>query len=489
MRLSTRFGLVALLAVLPLLGGLGYSIAQLRALARTNERLATRQLVGVRVASEVSGRLPRLEEFQRKFAVSADPGYAQKYRETALVIGSALDELSKVRTSAAESQTLEALSDSWKRSDVESGPAPEGARADALTRAFEDLRRLAVDVRTQTDRAVRTELGDARMARRRTQQVATWVSAVAVFVSVTLLAWAVRTLRTRLEEFTEATAAVSEGQFSYRMPAGGTDELARVAASFNRMVGALKQLDRMKEDFVSSISHELRTPIVAMQETNNLLLDELPGPLTAKQRRMLELNSAAAARLSTMIGDLLDLGRVKAGIRYRMGRHELSVLTRSATQALEARALERGVVLHVTCTGELFAVCDPDRYVQVVQNLVDNGLKHAPGGGHVEVTLRSVPRRVVSESCGAPVGAGPFALLTVADDGPGIPEHDRDRVFDKFFRRQGQPADAGVGLGLAICREIVAAHDGTIWVDAPGGAGATLRVALPCAAMRRRSGE
>lgn len=489
MRLSTRFGLVALLAVLPLLGGLGYAIGQLRALAETNERLATRQLAGVRVASEVSARLPRLEEFQRKFAVSADPGYAEKYRQTARVIGSVLEELAQVRTSAAESRSTAALATSWKRLDVESGPLPEGARADALTQAFEDLRGLAADVREETDHAVRTELHDARLARRRAQQVATWVSALAVIVSVTLLAWAVRTLRTRLEEFTEATAAVSEGQFSYRMPAGGTDELARVAMSFNRMVGALKQLDRMKEDFVSSISHELRTPIVAMQETNNLLLDELPGPLTAKQRRMLELNSNAATRLSTMIGDLLDLGRVKAGIRYRMGRHEVSVLTRTAAQALEARAMEREVVLHVTCDGDLFAVCDPDRYVQVVQNLVDNALKHAPAGGHVEVTLRCVPRRVVAESCGSKVSDGPHVLLTVADDGPGIPESDRDRVFDKFFRRQGQPADAGVGLGLAICREIVAAHEGAIWVDGPSGAGATLRVALPCAPAGMRSGE
>ncbi len=490
MRLSTRFGLVAALAVLPLLGVLAYTLLQLRSLARTNEVLASRQLVGVRIATEVSARLPRLEEFQRKFAVSEDPGYAQKYRETAAAIGSVLSDLEASGVAAQpESEALEALMAAWVDLDVEAGPVPEGPEAEQLSQAFGDLQALASEVRTQAELAVRSEVRSARRARQQTQQAASWVSGLAIFATLVLLAWAVRTLRTRLEHLTEATAAVSLGQFSYRMPTDGNDELSRVASSFNRMVAALNQLDRMKQDFVSSISHELRTPIVAMQETNNLLLDELPGPLTPKQRRMLELNAQAAARLSMMIGDLLDLGRVKAGIQYRMGHHDLAELTRRAIHELEALALERGLQLRVATQSEVFAVCDPDRFVQVVQNLVDNGLKHCPEGGFVHVTLASAMGRALPMSTGLSRREGAFALLTVLDNGPGIPVVDRERVFEKFFRRQGQPADAGVGLGLAICKEIVAAHEGAIWVGEGDPSGTAMHVALPREPKLKRGGE
>lgn len=480
MRLSTRFGLVAALAVLPLLGVLVYSVLQLRSLAQTNESLATRQLVGVRIATDVSGRLPRLEEFQQKFAVSEDAGYRAKYRETAEAIGAELRDLAGSRASAdAEGRALAELMATWDELDVESGPATPGDRADALTRGFATLQDLASDVRTQAELAARAEVRDARRARRRTQQLASWVAALAVAASLFLLAWAVRTLRTRLEDLTQATAAVSLGQFTYRMPTGGNDELSRVAASFNRMVVALNQLDRMKQDFVSSISHELRTPIVAIQETNNLLLDEVPGTLNAKQRRMLELNAQAAARLSTMIGDLLDLGRVKAGIEYRMGHHDLGDLTRRACNELEALAFERRIRLRVAARDDVQAVCDADRFVQVVQNLVENGLKHCPNEGYVHVTLEAVQAQALPSATGLSHREGSYGLLTVMDNGPGIPAEDRERVFDKFFRRQGQPADAGVGLGLAICREIVAAHDGAIWVGDDAKPGAVVRAAIP----------
>jgi two-component system sensor histidine kinase GlrK len=202
-----------------------------------------------------------------------------------------------------------------------------------------------------------------------------------------------------------------------------------------------------------------------MQETTNLLLDEVIGPLNERQRRLLVLNVDAGRRLSRMIGELLDLSVVRAGLPCSEDR-DLVGLTLVAVSQLEALALEREIELRSELSSEaLIARCDPDRVIQVVQNLVENALKYTPRGGVIAVRLS---RHLDS------------ARLEVEDSGAGIPEADRERVFEKFFRREGLASDGGAGLGLAICREIVEAHGGSIWVnDASRLGGAALHVALP----------
>lgn len=481
MRLSTRFGLAAVLAALPLLGVLAYCFDQMHELARSNERLAVRQFVGAQLASGVIGRVIRLREFQLKYAISDDLGYAQKYRQTASAVDEVLRDLLDLAETPAEREGLAELLAAWNAIDARHGPSPIPEEGQTLADALAALETQAGDVQARAREAAQSEVAAARAARIQTQRAAMIISAMAIIVSSSLILWGVRSLRQRLDQLTEATSAVSRGAFTYRMNVEGNDELAALAESFNEMINALSQLERIKDDFVSSMSHELKTPLVAMIETNLLLLDEVSGPLNAKQRRMLKLNSSAAQRLSNMLNDLLDLSRAKAGIRYSMSEQDLAILTQKAVNEFEALALERGVEMEVVAPDVVKATCDPDRYVQVVQNLVENALKHTPSGGTVMVGIRVVsvsalPRGVV------PIEgrASRYAWLEVADTGPGIAAEDRQRIFEKFFRRQGQPSDAGVGLGLAICKEIVAAHRGGIWVDRGRLPGATFCVALPC---------
>jgi two-component system sensor histidine kinase GlrK len=278
---------------------------------------------------------------------------------------------------------------------------------------------------------------------------------------------------------------VAAGRFALRLDESSGDELAEVAAGFNQMVRRLRELDELKRDFLSHISHELNTPLVAMRETNELLLDGLAGPLTAEQRRMLELNRDASVRLSSMIGKILDLSRLEAGaMEYDFAPHELGELLRRTTAELAAVAQERGIDLALELPEcEVRVHCDHDRLWQVIHNLTANALKFAPAGSRVEVSLAPPPP---DGSAGSfrPGRDSKRAVVRVSDEGPGVAVEERERIFDKFHRGS-RNGSHGFGLGLAISREIVTAHGGRIWVEPRAPQGSVFAVELAAA----RGGE
>jgi two-component system, NtrC family, sensor histidine kinase GlrK len=298
----------------------------------------------------------------------------------------------------------------------------------------------------------------------RTRRVAWRIAAVVMLAALPVLWWTIRSIHRPLRRLTAGTRDVAAGRFTLQLDATGGDELAEVAESFNHMVRQLRELDELKSDFLSHVSHELATPLVAMRETNELVLEGLAGPLTAEQQRMLELNRDGALRLSAMIRRILDLSRLEAGaMEYDFETLEVGSLLRTAVDEFAAAAQERDIELQLVMPAEVVRVrCDRDRLLQVWENLLSNAIKFGPAGSRVKVTLtvpdaapaRSVERRK----------AGSRAVVTVSDEGPGVPAEQRQRIFDKFHRGSRQGSH-GFGLGLAISREIVTAHGGRIWAE------------------------
>lgn len=469
MKLSTRFGIGAAIAVLPLLGLIGFSLERMQSLARNNERLTERTAIASQVRVGILARLERIDEYSRKHTISKDAGYAQLLATTITAVSDELAQLGTLDLSDGECVALSRLQQEFQRfADHTSAALASRAALPTAVERREVVTR-AEEFQVSTRAAGEAEAVAARRTRAHTRRTAVIVAIVALVSSAIALLMTLRALRSRLREFIRATELVSRGKFWLQLDSSRDDELDRTAAAFNQMVDALGELDRIKADFVSSISHELRTPLVAMQETTNLLLDEVLGPLNERQRKLLVLNVDAGRRLSRMIGDLLDLSVVRAGLECAEDL-DLVRLTWIAVSQLEALALEREIELRSELAAEdLVARCDADRFVQVVQNLIENALKYTPRGGVITVTLA---RHAQS--------GREWALLQVEDSGPGIPEPDRERVFEKFFRHEGLASDGGAGLGLAICREIVEAHGGSVWVDdAPSLGGAALKVALP----------
>ena len=264
-----------------------------------------------------------------------------------------------------------------------------------------------------------------------------------------------------------------------------------LAREHGRMLVRMKEVDQMKKNFISHVSHELKAPLASMQETTHLMLERIPGPLTEKQHRLLELNLQSGKRLAQMIGNILDLSRLEAGIvEYEIQRADIAELIHGVVVELSNQAREKSLRLLIDIQREPLTVeCDPNRIVQLFTNLLENALRFSAKGGAVGVHARQVrqlpnmPQRArarisVQES---PNG---FALIGISDSGPGIEDAHKEAIFHTFHQVKHGKKSLGesLGLGLAISRAVVEAHRGTIWVEDNPSGGAIFFVLLPRAA-------
>lgn len=491
MSVAARFAAGAGLLILLLAAALTYHLSLLDRLVEGQQDFADVHFTAIELGLELGRLTDEVEETARKLSVTQDPDYAIKLLDLGTEYQKRLDRLAGLPLPDRLRDAVSRLQSAWVQTSLVDlwalpSPASDGTLL-ALLKRIDSLHRELDDVIAAARASMRSEAGRAERRRREAQSISWAVLGLALLLGVIVLALTVRSVRRGMKALTAGTRIVAEGEFSHRIDAGG-GELGRLADAFNRMTARLDDLERLKTELLSRVSHELRTPLVAMHETNQLLLEELPGPLTAKQRRLLEINREGGRRLAGMIGKLLDLSSLEAGAtRFDLAPHDLTGLTRQAFSSFEGRARERGVELALDALprGAVIARCDGERVLQVMENLLDNAIKHAPEGSRVRLRLAhrtdplaALPRRWRRR---AQPGAAGIAVLSVLDRGPGVPQDQRQRIFDKFHRlasgRRDGSAD-GVGLGLAICREIAVAHGGAVWADGRRGGGSEFCFAL-----------
>jgi two-component system, NtrC family, sensor histidine kinase GlrK len=264
--------------------------------------------------------------------------------------------------------------------------------------------------------------------------------------------------------------------------------LMRLQKQNRRIAARLVEVDQMKKNFISHVSHELKAPLASMQETTHLLLEKIPGPLTEKQARLLDLNLQSGKRLAQMIGNILDLSRLEAGIvEYDMQPSDIADLMHNVVLELSPQAREKSLRILTDIQREPLTVeCDPNRIVQLFTNLLENAIRFSKKGGLIGVHVKSVhqiprmPHSARSRFVSAKQSPG-FALIAIADSGPGIQDTQKEQVFHSFHQmRQGKKSfGESLGLGLAISRAVVEAHQGTIWIEDNPGGGAIFHVILP----------
>ncbi|MGD8456691.1 MAG: ATP-binding protein [Anaerolineales bacterium] len=270
-----------------------------------------------------------------------------------------------------------------------------------------------------------------------------------------------------LEGLSHAASAVAKGDLDQQVPADSDiRELHALGQSFNHMTANLRQSDQAKNAFVADVTHELRTPLTVINGTIETLedgaLDDLEGrgPLLASMGR-------ETSRLIRLVNDLLVLTRADAGaLNLNIESLDLAELARSRCEQLTTLAAPRQVTLDVKAQGQTIARGDPDRLSQVLDNLLDNAIRHAPEGSTITVTVED---------------QGDEIRCSVSDRGPGIPAQHLPFIFERFYRVDTSRSrnTGGTGLGLAIVRSLVSAHSGRIAVDSAEGQGTTITFWLP----------
>ncbi|MBX6772036.1 MAG: GAF domain-containing protein [Chloroflexi bacterium] len=227
-----------------------------------------------------------------------------------------------------------------------------------------------------------------------------------------------------------------------------------------------------RQEFLGVVSHELKTPVAVMRAYTELLLRRAEKAGRSSEVDILRRMSDQAERMLAMIEQLLDSRRLEGGLlTLEVGHFDLSELIRRVVHDVEVAS--RFHQIQVETPGRITIRADRRRIEEVVTNLLDNAIKYSPPGGTVRIRL--------TRETGA--DGEEYALLAVSDDGPGIPEQDRERIFERFYQAPARlhRGHAGLGLGLYISRELVRRHGGDVWVESQEGQGSTFYVRLPLA--------
>ena len=231
----------------------------------------------------------------------------------------------------------------------------------------------------------------------------------------------------------------------------------------------LKELDKMKSDFVSNVSHELRTPLTSIKGSVDNMLDGLTGSLNEKQIRYLSRIKSNTDRLSRLINDLLDLSRIESGrVEVRPTTLPLTALAEEVAEHMKALAAEKLIRIEVPSPDPSVTVwADRDKVTQVLMNLIGNAVKFTPQDGKVTVALEK--------------NGNDYIQISVADTGPGILPEEQNKIFSKFYQVANidKQKPKGSGLGLAISKALVEMHGGKIWMDSEVGRGSTFYFTLP----------
>jgi two-component system sensor histidine kinase BaeS len=261
---------------------------------------------------------------------------------------------------------------------------------------------------------------------------------------------------------TAAAGELAAGRRDTRVDEDGPGELATLARAFNDMADHIDREDQLRRNLVADVAHELRTPLAILQGSTEALIDGVDEPTP----EVLGSLNDEVARLRRLVGDLETLAAAEAaGLRLREDRVDLADVANAASDLLRPLTDDRSIRLVVDARQTL-VVGDADRLQQIAVNLISNAAKFAPPGGLVRVATGMVDGQ---------------ASLTVTDDGPGIPNSDLERVFERFWRGPQGATASGSGIGLAVVAELAAAHGGMVSASNVATGGARFTVTLPAA--------
>jgi len=423
--------------------------------------------------------LARMERFQVNYVAFGSPVAAAEVRASLAGARDRLDQLASAGHAglAANAEVyLDSIEDATSRLDSliaagmnEDATALLGGVRPLYTRASNAIDELAEELTTSTE----LEVDAAREMSDTVTRTLVGALVAALLLALAIAYRSTSALTSPLRRVAREMAKVAGGEFTPpdTLPYARADEIGALARSFRTMTLKLSEVDRLKAEFVSVASHELKSPLNVISGYAELLQRGTYGPVSEKQQSVLSTISAQAHALARRVSQLLDISRIEAGgLSVSRAPIQLHEFVDDVDRAYQAIAEQRGISFIVEVDPLLPSTFDGDAdrlRQEVLGNLLSNAFKFTESGGAI--------RLAASRS------AGNQLELAVSDTGPGISPDEMSRIFDKYYQVGRQARNAGAGLGLAIAREVVLAHGGTITAESRKAGGSTFRVRLPLA--------
>jgi two-component system sensor histidine kinase GlrK len=341
------------------------------------------------------------------------------------------------------------------------------AQRDALVASMTKLLESFVDLH---EASISTVVTDARRRSEQAGVVTKELVIIALCVGLLLASLATYSILSPLRRLQEHIRQIGLGNFKTAVNVSAPSDLRELVESVGAMAKKLQELDDLKAEFVSHITHELRSPLTAIHAGTQLLLEEIPGPVNGPQRETLDLMVESSRQLIDMISSLLDLSKIDAGMmEYRIVSSDMKrVLDTSVNKIRLLADRERIRIVIEAPRGPLFVPVDEARMQQVLDNLLSNALKFSREGGSIYLRLEPDQKEKVLR-------------ISVTDTGRGIAPESIQHIFERFYQgavraRGGAP---GTGIGLALVKRVVEAHGGRIWAESEPGKGTTMTFVLP----------
>jgi two-component system sensor histidine kinase GlrK len=468
--LLLALGLVAL----PLVLGLVSASFYVERLAEQSGVMVGQAAQSARGGRQVLEQVTAMERAARQYLILDDPTLIADYETVRAQFRKTTSELSLLPLDEPQLQSLNRTIDKEAElyDRLKRGVA-KGPEATALVDGYADLADLAQEVLDDGNAMIDREIDNLRNTATQAQNLLWWRLAAALAAGV-LLALAVTWLVAKpIRQIDRAIRALGDGRFDAAVSVGGPADLVNLGNRLDWLRQRLQELENQKRLFLRHVSHELKTPLTSLREGAELLADGTAGPLSVSQGEIVAILRKQGAELQRQIEALLDYQRAQDSLTRT--QTVPVALERIVGDILEAHRLE-AAARAIRFDARLDSATlqgDPEKLRVIVDNLISNAVKYSPDTGVVSCMLAKARGEV---------------QLDVIDQGPGVPQSDRSRIFEWFYRGEygHRGRMQGSGLGLAIARDFVAAHGGSIAVmDSP--AGAHFRVSLPLAPAPREA--
>jgi signal transduction histidine kinase len=461
LRLSYQFGLAVagLLLVVGIL--VGWNLLVTRQLMEAHRNLVDSGIPAVRLEVGLLEHVAALRRMEGRYAILKDPAFLVVFRDRIREAAADLDHLDGLLTTTVERDLLKETRiclDEYRQL-VDGRKLPAGHPHPAMeVEEFLDRLYLASVAELRRRQEGLQNIAD------RTRVLGITALLVAGLIGLPLGGFAVLRVARPLQKLRTATQAVAAREFSEPLDIAGPSEIRDLTGAFNKMAARLGEIDRLKDEFFTGISHDLKTPLAAIRWSADLLRTGSLGPLTPKQMRLAETIQSSSRRLLALVGQIVELGRLRAGgLQLDLRPTDLRAVIDQAVDEVRPLTEAGQLQIEVAVPGDLSHIkADAGRVQQILVNLLANAVRFTPPGGRVSVAAGMETDQVT---------------VRVADTGVGIPSDLVPKIFDPY--EQAHRGRGGSGVGLMVVRGLVEAHGGRVWVESEEGRGSCFTFTLP----------